>query len=89
MKEKEWVKMAEKREYLLGVKSNSIIYPLVKYFGTLRGAKAACTRYYGPAIYKGEYLIIKEFDDNGADWLVSQRYADGWADSEYCIMKGE
>jgi len=66
----------DKRQYLVGVSSNSSIYPLVKYYGTLRGAKIACTRYYGPAIYRGEHLIVR-YDEHGEDWECVKEY-DGW-----------
>jgi len=72
------MKKEEKKNYLLGVKSNSSIYPEVKYFGTLRGAKVACTRYYGPAIYKGEKIYVR-YDEHGEDW-ETMKMVDGWTE---------
>jgi len=68
--------LEEKRNYLIGVRSNSSIYPDVEYFGTLRGAKMYATRYYGPAIYKGEYLLI--MNDSEGDNFVCEKHEDGW-----------
>jgi hypothetical protein len=68
----------KKRKYILGVKSNSTIYPAVKYYGTLRGAKDACTKHYGPAIHRGEHLMVR-YDEHGEDW-TTMKMADGWTD---------
>jgi len=68
--------MEEKRNYLIGVKSNSMDYPDVEYYGTLRGAKMLASRYYGPAIYTGEYLLIMT-DSEGYNF-VCEKHEDGW-----------
>jgi len=71
--------LEEKRNYLVGVRSNSSIYPDVEYYGTLRGAKMLASRYYGPAIYTGEYLLIKTYDDDeDNDDFVCEKHEDGW-----------
>jgi len=73
--------LEEKRNYLIAVKSNSMYYPDVKYYGTLRGAKVACSKYYGPAIYRGEHLLIKTYDDDeDNDYYVCEKHEDGWRD---------
>jgi len=69
-------KMEKKRNYLLGVKGKSLEYPRIKYYGTLRGAKAACTRHYGPAIHRGEHLMVR-YDEHGENW-ETVKYDDGW-----------
>jgi len=70
--------MEEKKKYLLGVKSNSRLYPVVRYYGTLRGAKVACTRLYGKAIYTGEHLLIET--EGLGDNFVCEKFEDGWRD---------
>jgi len=47
--------------YLLGLMSYSFVYPIIKYYGTLRGAKMACKRFFGPETDNCKYLIL-EYD---------------------------
>jgi len=60
--------MVEKHLYLLGLMSYSSVYSHVKYYGTLRGAKMACKRLFGPETDNCKYLILEYYE---YDWRES------------------
>ena len=54
--------MLEKHWYLLGLMSYSSVYSHVKYYGTLRGAKMTCKRFFGPESENCKYSIL-DYDE--------------------------
>jgi len=65
--------MVEKHLYLLGLMSYSSVYCHVKYYGTLRGAKMACKRFFGPESDNCKYSIL-EYDDHPEFFAIKYEY---------------
>jgi len=73
----------KRRDYLLSMEGNDIIYPDECYYGTLREAKKACRWLYKKEMKDGDRLIIRVGDENSKDYgkVVSEYYEkEGWID---------
>jgi len=73
----------KRRDYLLSMEVNDIIYPDEAYYGTLREAKRKGKALFRKELKEGGRLIIKVGgDENDKDYgeIVAERIYDVWLD---------